>query len=324
MQKPLALSIAACLGLAGCQVFEKSETWSQALQVRPGETTRDPDPSNAYAAKLHAALSERGIEHKVVVYQYRYTTRLREEAVGTRTAVIYRDNSNPRYPWWLKDDRLNKPFWLPDGELNVQVSFYLRRKAEVIEQKDYPAQGGSGKTALAFAKPAPALRPVVKKEAPVARTTITRITPVKKVTAPVVAPKPAPKPEIVKAPEVKKTVPKIVAVKPVVKEPTAPAPVTKIKPATAANPIAKFFSPPSPAEPETAPLPPITSRNTGSNVQWSPPAALDTAEQSQLTAPRNEHLEKLFREKNGTDYNRFSPMDRRKMQQLQNGVASLQ
>ena len=61
--------------------------------MRPGEATLDPDPSYAYAAKLHEALSARGVEHKVVVYQYHYTTRQNEEALGTRTAVIYCDDS---------------------------------------------------------------------------------------------------------------------------------------------------------------------------------------------------------------------------------------
>src|SRR5687767_8741754 len=116
MQKPLVLSIAACLGFAGCHVFQKSEKWELATRVRPGETKRDADPSDAYANKLHAALASHGVEHKVVVYQYRYTTRLREEAVGTRTAVIYRDDTKPSHPWWLKDDRLNTPVWLPNGE----------------------------------------------------------------------------------------------------------------------------------------------------------------------------------------------------------------
>jgi hypothetical protein len=344
MQKPLALSIIACLGLAGCHVFEKSETWDQAVRVRPGETARDPDPSNAYAAKLHAAFAERGIEHKVVVYQYRYTTRLREEAVGTRTAVIYRDNSNGGHPWWLKDDRLNKPVWLPNGELSKQVSFYLRRKAEVIEQKEYPGQAGSAKSTVAFARPAPKLRPIAKPEPQAA---VAKITPVKKAAAPIARkPTPAPARVTVKAPVVWKPVPKSVAVKPIEK-PRAAKPVPKmaavkpvvkksvikvapaqIKPVVqpAPSPVVQaapsspiIFTPaPRPVEPESAPPEPIASRG----ASWSAPVTLDPSEQPALTAPRDRHLEKLFRAKHGTDYNRFSPADRRKMQHLQSGVAS--
>ena len=350
MQKPLALSIAACLALAGCQVFDKSDVWEQAVRVRPGETTRDADPSNAYAAKLHAAFAGRGVEHKVVVYQYRYTTRLREEAVGTRTAVIYRDNSNARYQWWLKDDRLNTPVWLPNGDLDKQVSFYLRRKAEVIDKKEYPGQGGSAKTSLAFARPSPALRAAAKPQPQVA---MTRIVPVQKAIEPVVARKPAPTPklEIAKAPEARKPVQKVVVVQrpvikpvpkptpviakvpevskpvqkvvvaqpPAIKEPAPKAAITKIKPAFRAAPASSFSNPPPAPATEEAPPEPIASR---SSVPWSPPSVLDAKEQSDLTAPRDAHLERLFRAKHGSDYNRFSPSDRRKMQQLQKGVAS--
>jgi hypothetical protein len=316
MQKPLALSIAACLGLAGCNVFQKSETWNQAVRVRPAETARDPDPSNAYAAKLHAALAGRGVEHKVVVYQYRYTTRLREEAVGTRTAVIYRDDTNRRYPWWLKDDRLNNPFWLPNGNLDNQVSFYVRRKAEVIETKDYPPQGGSGKTIVAFAKPAPALRLAANPHPAVAAA---RITPVKKAPALAVTKKAAPSAVVVQSPPPVKT-PVIVKTsapkKPAVEESIDKSSVAKIKlPST-------FFAAQRAPETESAAAIPTPSRNTGNAVSWSPPNALDTTEQNILTAPRDEHFEKLFRAKHGTDYNRFSATDRRKLQQLQHNVAS--
>lgn len=189
LQKPLALSIALCLGLSGCQVFDKSETWETVMKVRPGQSVRDPDPSHAYAARLHDALVSRGVEHKVVTYQYRYTTRLRDEAVGTRTAVIYRDTSSGTHQWWLKDERLNKPVWLPNGEINRQVSFYLRRKAEVIEQKNYPGNAGSSKAMVAFKKPAQSLRPAAPERA------VVKVVPVKKAPAPVVVKKPEPTPK---------------------------------------------------------------------------------------------------------------------------------
>ncbi len=166
MLKSPALSLALCLGLAGCHVFERSAAWTQASRVRPGETSRDPDPSSAYAAKLHQAFAERGMEHKVVLYQYRYTTRRHEEAIGTRTAVIYRDSATPRHPWWLKDDRLITPFWLPNGSLDKQLSFYLRRPAEVLEQTDYPARSGDGKATVALARPGPVTRIVPVRPAP--------------------------------------------------------------------------------------------------------------------------------------------------------------
>ncbi|EDY17855.1 hypothetical protein CfE428DRAFT_4594 [Chthoniobacter flavus Ellin428] len=54
----------------------------------------------------------------------------------------------PGYPWWLKDDRTALPVWLPAGDLEKQISFYCRRKAEVIEAKHYPARCGSGKAVV--------------------------------------------------------------------------------------------------------------------------------------------------------------------------------
>jgi hypothetical protein len=283
LQKPLALSIALCLGLSGCQVFDKSETWETVMKVRPGQSVRDPDPSHAYAARLHDALADRGVEHKVITYQYRYTTRLREEAVGTRTAVVYRDASSGTHQWWIKDDRLNKPVWLPNGELNRQVSFYLRRKAEVIEKKNYPAKGGSSKAMLAFAKPAQSLR----RAAQAPERAVTRITPVKKAPAPVIAKKPVP----------------------------TPKPVVKVKPAPVKIAVKRAPAPkPAPVARETEALAPIASRSTST---WNPPSVLDRAQQPPETAPRDRYLEKLFRSRHGSEYNVFSVSDRRKMAELQ-------
>jgi hypothetical protein len=149
MQKPLALSLALCLSLTGCQVFEKSKTWDTVMGVKPADSFRQADPSAYYSEKLHRVLLDQGVEHYVVTYQYHYYTGHYEEAVGTRTAVVYRDDTNSSYPWWLKDDRTATPFWLPASDLNAQLSFYARRKAEVIEQKHYPGHGGGGKEVIA-------------------------------------------------------------------------------------------------------------------------------------------------------------------------------
>ena len=122
---------------------------------RPGDSFREPDPSSSYAEKLHRVLLDEGVEHIVVTYQYHYYTHQYEEALGTRTAVVYRDDADSRYPWWLKDERTANPIWLPNGDLDKQLSFYCHRKAEVIEKTVYPARGsGSGKRSLAIARPA--------------------------------------------------------------------------------------------------------------------------------------------------------------------------
>ncbi len=293
MQKPLALSIAVCLAFTGCQVFEKSETWETVMHVRPGDTIREADPSSSYADKLHRVLLEQGVEHYVVTYQYHYYTHQYEEAVGTRTAVIYRDNVNPSYPWWLKDDRTETPLWLPNGDMDHQVSFYARRKAEVIEKKFYPAHGGSGKASVALAHPAPHHVVVVEKPQPV-----THIAPAKTIHTP------ASKPVVISRPASVPSTPSAT---------THQAAVTKIqRPATVA--AAKPKAPEMPTSP--------ASVSPHLNSFWSPPAAIDPVAQASDPAPRDEHLEKLFHLRNGTNYDRTSAVDRRKMEQLKHHAES--
>ena len=293
MLKPLALSVAVCFCFTSCQVFEKSELWENVTQVRPGDSIRDPDPSSSYADKLHRVLLEQGVEHIVVVYQYHYFTHQRDEAVGTRTAIVYRDNVDERYPWWLKDDLTSTPVWLPNGELAKQISFYIRREAEVIEKKEYPARGGSGKTGLALFRPASVNQRAVFAEKP--QRAVTRITQPKSAPSPVASllvpfhaanPKPAPN-----AP------------------PTHHVAVTKIeRPATVAE------SKPKPAD--YVP-PPVAAH---SFTPWTPPPSIDAATRAFEPVPQDEHLGKLFRIQNGTAFDPTSSVDRRKMEQLKHGM----
>src|SRR5438552_439092 len=110
MQKSLSVSLAACLTVAGCS--HSPSPWNTVRSVRV-DTRDSDDPSAAYAEHLSGVLKSANVEHKVVTYQFHYRTALREEAVATRTAVLYRDDHNPSNPWWLTDERLNKPVWLP-------------------------------------------------------------------------------------------------------------------------------------------------------------------------------------------------------------------
>jgi len=144
MQKSTCLSLAACFAFAGCGVFHSSETWSTVRAVRV-DTRGESDPSAAYAARLSERLTAGNIEHQVVTYQFRYRTRSNEEAIATRTAVVYRDDVNSRYPWWLMDDRLSQPFWLPSGDLAHQISFYIRTPVELVESVT-GTRDSSGKT----------------------------------------------------------------------------------------------------------------------------------------------------------------------------------
>ena len=290
MQKPLAFTLAVCLGLAGCQIFEKSETWETVMRVRPGDTIHEPDDSAAYAEKLHRVLLEQGVEHIIVIYQFHYYTSHYEEALCTRTAVVYRDDVNPHYPWWLKDDRISTPFWLPNGDLNHQLSFYCQRPAEVIEQHAYPAHGSGGKSTVPLVCPPKSHHHAENFQRP---QPVTRVTQVK--AAPI---SPA-----------KSTVSTRPAAAKAVADPTGPAVVTKIQ-----QPAPALV-----ARPQTpAPFPSTSVNANPSTSSWTPPTAIDPVAQG--TEVREEHLQKLFRARNGTKYDPTSPVDRRKMEQLKRGL----
>ena len=144
MQKSGFLFLVLCFVLTGCLTARKSATWEKVRRVRVN-TSEAADPSAAYAQELHRLLQSDRVPHKVVTYQYRYTTKLREEAIGTRTAVIYHDAARSASPWWLADESVSTPVWLPEGDLNRQVRFYARRPSEVVEVCDFPG-GADGKT----------------------------------------------------------------------------------------------------------------------------------------------------------------------------------
>lgn len=127
----------ACLALASCGVLKKSDVWDTVIRNRPN-LAGAADPSMAYAAHLHRVLTAKGVEHRVVTYQFQYTTLLREEAIGERTAVIYRDNSNPAAPWWITDDRLSRPVWLPNGTVEKQLNQVCRARASIVKLRDFP------------------------------------------------------------------------------------------------------------------------------------------------------------------------------------------
>lgn len=132
MSKPLSIALCLCLLLTGCQIFRKSPTWDKAVNTRIS-VPREGDTSEQYAAGLHREFRADRIEHKVVTYQYRYSSRLRQDATARRTAVIYRDDTNPKYPYWLKDETSNRPVWLPNGDTAQQLRFYVGREVEILD-----------------------------------------------------------------------------------------------------------------------------------------------------------------------------------------------
>ena len=185
MNKSYSLALAVGLTLAACEGSKQKTTWQKVTETRPDKVAA-ADPGEAYTNKLHKVLAADKVEHKVVTYQYRYQTRMRDEAVGTHSAVLYKDNSDPHNPWWLMDERLGKPVWLPGEDVNKQVAFYLRRNAQVLEEKQFtggepqPAEtmvakntpvvplGEPAVTRIAKAKKTPAHETAIAQAAPVA------------------------------------------------------------------------------------------------------------------------------------------------------------
>jgi hypothetical protein len=155
MLKPLFLALLGCLGFTGCAAFTTSQTWQTVMRTRPDAHSTAEDPAAAYAAKLHHVLKAASVDHKVVTFDYHYTTRFdREDVVGTHTAVIYRDNLDPNNPWWLMEDRLSKPVWVTGSDPENQVSFYVSNYAHVVSEKDFPARGRDHKETVAIARSA--------------------------------------------------------------------------------------------------------------------------------------------------------------------------
>jgi hypothetical protein len=319
-----------CFGLTSCQVFEKSEIWDAVTHVTPGDAIRDPDPSAAYSVKLHRVLLEQGVEHFVVTYQFHYFTHQRDEAVDTRTAVVYRDPVSSAYPWWLKDERSATPVWLPNGDLAAQISFYIRRPAQVIDQKHFAAGAKSGKATLGMFQPADVKPRSVFADHPqhaVTRITQTRSTPApaKKpvltfqpvVSKPALTSAPAKDPALTFQPVASKpattTTParnpeltfQPISSKPAV---TTPAPVSIIKKIEHAPRVAE-------AKPKAAPNP----ETLHAAPLGSSPTVQDSATQALEPVSRDEQFEKIFRAHNGTAYDPSSAMDRRKMDQLKQG-----
>lgn len=81
------------------------------------------------------------VPHKVVTYNYPYRSKYDGEGTAQRTSVIYRDDASPKYPWWIMDERLKRPVWLPSETVQKQVSFFLRRSATVVTLRDYTESG---------------------------------------------------------------------------------------------------------------------------------------------------------------------------------------
>ena len=141
MMKSVAPCVALCLLLAGCAVCRRSDTWARVTEVR-----RNACCQADYLPAVHRELSARGVPHKMVTYNYPFSDRRHVRVDGTCTAIVYRDEIDPAHPWWLTDERMTMPVWLPNGDLGEQVTFYARGPAEIVTVKHF---GSDGKSSIA-------------------------------------------------------------------------------------------------------------------------------------------------------------------------------
>src|SRR5688572_23511766 len=127
MRHVFLFSLAALLAFSGCS-GSRSSTWGTVRANRLGYRSNGGG-SEEFAEQLASELKAVHVAHKVVAYEYRYRTPGGDEAIESRTAVLYHDGSDSRNPWWLMEDRLRSPVWVPGQDPEYQVSFYLHRPA---------------------------------------------------------------------------------------------------------------------------------------------------------------------------------------------------
>jgi len=137
---PLLVSLSALLVLStGCDVFRASPGWSVATSLHVGGKG-DYKQSEAYAKAVSSELTRRGIENKLVTFRYTVAGNDNAPQIITRSSVIYRDETG-NYPWWLIDNMLALPVWLPNGSVAEQVHFVTRYEPEIIAVNEPERQG---------------------------------------------------------------------------------------------------------------------------------------------------------------------------------------
>ena len=308
MDKPLIPLLAACVLLAGCQLLHKSSAWNAVKSVQP-PTEATTGTSREYAERVHRALSEAGVEHKIVTYRYERTMD-RVPIVLERTAVIYKDESSPATPWWLTDgDRGPRPVWLPNDTVEKQIAFYVHSRVQLIDEwnffpggyrKDAPVNGSERPSAVTRIQPTSSA-PKASAESPlfgpawplVASEDAPKAAPAAQ---PIAAPAPQPAPaapakrplltRILETLHLKRREPEAVAaLEPQPAPPVAPAPAPAPAAATSAKPAEK-----APAKPAAKPA-------------------------AKKKSAKRDYAE-LFRKKHGAKYDSKSASDRKKMERL--------
>ncbi len=241
MTRSAAILAGAALIVAGCHSPQRPSIWRKVVHA-PRPPMEAADTQRAYAAELHKLLLESRVPHKIVTAEYHFQSQFQHFAPARRTMVVYRDVTRKGEGWWLMDEGLGAPVWLPNTPLERQIAFYLRRPVTIVDVSDFmgadqakmvlplektpPRKSGLTSIQPVEPKPAKAHQPKVvapKPVAPPAPAAKSRIEPAPK-------PKPAPVPKVVEKPAAKAEPSKPIEKKPV------PAKPVDVKPSKAPEP----------------------------------------------------------------------------------------
>lgn len=152
MKIPLSIALAASLVLCGCSVFHRSPTWDSVVASR-SHYSGSVDAKDSYLNRLHQVLQSAGVEHKLVTYSIHIHNVYGEEGIQTATAILYRDETTPRNPWWVMDEYHHVPVWLPSWALDAQLEFFVKAPVDVISVKEF--SGSAPQPAVARVKRTP-------------------------------------------------------------------------------------------------------------------------------------------------------------------------
>jgi hypothetical protein len=142
MKASLSLLLAAALAVSGCSAFQRSPVWESVVNSRAQYTGAEAtDAKDGYLNHLHQILRAAGVAHKLVTYEFTFHDPYREVGVQTASAILYRDETTPRNPWWIMDEYHHVPVWLPNWDVRGQLEFFTQRPVQVISVKDYAGSG---------------------------------------------------------------------------------------------------------------------------------------------------------------------------------------
>lgn len=136
MTKTAAILAGTAILVGGCHSSKQSETWRRVTHA-PHPASEAGEADRVFAADLHRILLASHTPHKIVTAEFSYLGDYARDGVTQRTVVVYRDDGKKGENWWLMDERLNTPFWLPSEPLDKQISFYLTRPVKLVNVSDF-------------------------------------------------------------------------------------------------------------------------------------------------------------------------------------------